>query len=376
MSIENAPAPVTDEPSASVADDDYTVALTDLRDRLRSSTERARLLRRGGRWVATLGAATLLYAVFLIARGADPITVLQAMLASSLGDLNAIGETLIRATPFLLAALAVAIPARAGLFNIGGEGQLMIGAVGGLFADRILGGALPMVHTLLLVGLGGAAGGLLWAAIPGLLKVYTNTNEAISTLLSNYLAALLLTWLVFAPWRDPASLGQAYSTLVSYRLPILWGNRVHVGIVVALIATVVVFLVLRRSSWGFSLRVVGGNPEAARRAGLPVGELQLTALMAGGMLAGLGGAIELTGIEGRLRPDMLVGFGFIGFLASWLARHHPLKAVIAATALGAIYVGGSGLRLASGLSGSAVNLLMAVMLLAVLGWGPTRAARR
>lgn len=349
------------------------------RPRSRVATSGARvaaLLRRCARWVVPLVGAVALYAGFLVVQGADPVTVLRAMFASSLGSTNAIGETLVRATPLLLAALAVAIPARAGLFNIGGEGQLLIGAVGGLLVSRLLDGALPAAPTLVLVGAGGAIGGMLWAAIPALLKVTTNTSEAIATLLSNYLAALLLTWLVFSPWRDPSSLGQAYSAPVTHRLPILWGNRVHAGILVAVLAAVAVWAVRRYSSWGFQLRVVGGNPEAARRAGLRVGELQLTALIAGGMLAGIGGAVELAGIEGRLRPDMLVGFGFIGFLASWMARHHPLKAVGAAIALGAVYVGGSGLRLASGLSGSAVNVLMAVLLLAVLGWGPTRAARR
>jgi simple sugar transport system permease protein len=216
-----------------------------------------------------------------------------------------------------------------------------------------------------------------WALVPALLKLVASTNEAITTLLLNYVAGILLAWIVFEPWKDPASFGQAYSESLEgpELLPILWGDRVDIGILIALTAALVVWLAFGRTRWGFKLSVVGGNPSAAKRAGLSVGGLTVGAMALGGALAGLGGMIEVAGVEQRLRPDMMVGFGYIGFLASWLARHHPLRAIAAAGALGAIAVGGNGLKIASGLSGAAVNILMALVLLAVLGWSrPTEKA--
>jgi len=328
------------------------------------------------RWTAALGGALVVYSAFLLARGADPVEAIRAMWDSALGDATGLGETLVRATPLLLAALAVVVPARAGLFNIGGEGQLLLGAIGAGWVAFALDGRVPQPAALVLAGIGGAAFGAIWAAVPALLRRFTGANEAITSLLLNYVAGLILTWLVFEPWKDPASLGQAYSEEFdsTTRLPILWGERVHAGILVALVAAVVIWLLLRRTAWGFRLRVLGGNPEAARRAGFPVERLALTAMLVGGALAGLGGMVEVSGVEARLRPDILVGFGYIGFLASWLARHDPLKAVVASVALGAIFVGGFGLKISTGLSGAAVNVLMALVLLAVLGFAQRKEA--
>jgi simple sugar transport system permease protein len=326
--------------------------------------------RRAVRWLVPPLVALVIFGVFLMLKGAAPIEAFRTMWDSAFGDDVSTGDTLLRTLPLLMAALAVAVPARAGLFNIGGEGQLLLGAIGAAGVAMALGDGLPAAPTLVLMGLAGAAAGMAWAGIPALLKVLVGMNEAISSLLMNYLAAILLGWLVFEPWKDPTSLGQAYSEELTgpARLPIIWGDRVHVGVVLVLVVPVVLWLILRTTPWGFKLRVVGGNPEAARRAGLRVKGLGLAAMAVGGALAGLGGMLEVSGIEGRLRPDMLVGYGYIGFLASWLARHDPIKAIFASAALAAIAVGGNGLKVASGLSGAAVNILMALLLLAVLGW--------
>lgn len=322
------------------------------------------------RWTGVAAGTLVIFSAFLVAKGADPIAVLRSMWETSAGSTDSFGESALRATPILLAALATAVPARAGLFNLGAEGQLLLGAVGAfLVANRIDLASTPV--TLVLMGLGGAVLGAMWAAIPALLKVLTRTNEAISSLLLNYIAGLLVTWLCFEPWKDPASLGQAYSRKLDGHesLPVIWGNRVHPGIFAALAAAVLLWVMMRSTTWGFKLRVLGGNPAAARRAGLAVGGLSVAALAAGGAMAGLGGMIEVAGTEGRLRPDLLAGVGFIGFLASWLARHDPLKIVASSLLLGAIAVGGSGLKITAGLSGGAVNILMALVLFGVLGWG-------
>lgn len=330
-----------------------------------------RLPRVVARWAVIVGATIAIFSAFLVAKGADPAAVLESLWDTSFGSPDNAGETLIRATPLLFAALAAAVPARAGLFNLGGEGQLLMGAIGAIIAANVLGGGAPGWLTLTSMALGGAVLGAVWASIPAVLKVATRTNEAISSLLLNYIAALVVTWLCFERWKDPTSLGQAYSRELEgpERLPVIWGQRVHPGIFLGLAAAVVLWLVLRHTTWGFKLRVLGGNPSAARRAGLAVGGLSIAAMAVGGAMAGLGGMIEVAGTEGRLRPELLAGYGFIGFLASWLAKHDPLKCVLSAVLLGAIAVGGSGLKITSGLSGGAVNILMAVVLFAVLGWG-------
>jgi ABC-type uncharacterized transport system permease subunit len=329
------------------------------------------------RWAIIIASTVAIFSAFLLAKGADPAAVLESMWDTALGTPDSAGETLIRATPILLAALAAAVPARAGLFNLGGEGQLLMGAIGAIVMANQLGGNAPSFLTLLLMGVSGAAFGAAWASLPAVLKVVTRTNEAISSLLLNYIAGIIVTWLCFEPWKDPTSLGQAYSReLVGVeRFPVIWGQRVHPGIFVGIAAAVILWAVLKYSTWGFKLKVIGGNPSAARRAGLAVSGLSIAAMAVGGAMAGLGGMIEVAGTEGRLRPELLAGFGFIGFLASWLAKHDPLKCILSAFILGAIAVGGSGLKITAGLSGGAVNILMALVLFAVLGWG-SRPARQ
>ncbi|MET0661668.1 MAG: ABC transporter permease [Ilumatobacteraceae bacterium] len=322
------------------------------------------------RWTVALGGAVLIYAAFLALNGADPVEALRAMWDAAFGDSTGVGETLIRTAPLLLGALAVVVPARAGLFNIGGQGQMVMGAIGAVGMSFALDGSLPQLATLVLLGLAGAAAGAAWSAIPAVLRLTTSANEAITSLLLNYVAGLVLTWLVFERWKDPASLGQAFSEELdsSSRLPILWGERVHAGILIAVIAAFVIWWLLRSTTWGFRLGVLGGNPEAARRAGFRVDGLAVGAMLVGGALAGVAGMVEVTGVEARLRPDMLAGYGYIAFLASWLARHDPLKAIVSSIALAAIFVGGFGLKISAGLSGAAVNVLMALVLLAVLGF--------
>lgn len=329
------------------------------------------------RWAVIIGSTVVIFSAFLIAKGADPAPVLEAMWKSALGTPDSIGETLIRATPILLAALAAAVPARAGLFNLGGEGQLLMGAIGAIMMANRLGGAGNGTLTLVMMAIGAAILGAAWAALPALLKVLTRTNEAISSLLLNYIAGIIVLWLCFEPWKDPSSLGQAYSRELEgpERFPVIWGERVHPGIFVAIGAAIVLWAVLKYTTWGFKLRVIGGNPSAARRAGLAVGGLSVAAMAVGGAMAGLGGMIEVAGTEGRLRPELLAGVGFIGFLASWLAKHDPLRCILSAFILGAIAVGGSGLKISAGLSGGAVNILMALVLFAVLGWGSRSTAK-
>jgi simple sugar transport system permease protein len=278
-------------------------------------------------------------------------------------------DALVRATPFVLTALAVAVPARAGLVNVGGEGQLFMGAAGAAAVAFAIEGALPGAIGIPLVMLGGAAGGMAWMGVAALLRLGAKVNEVIATLLLNYVAASLLAYLVFSVWRDPGAAGEAISPELhaSLLLPTLGpATLVNYGIFVAIAAVALVWLLVDRSRWGFRAGVVGGNPEAARRAGMPVTRTLMVALLVGGALAGLAGAIELMGIETRLRTGIGVGFGYIGFLASWMVGHRPAWIVSAGLLLAGIAVYGDTLQIEHNLPARTVYIVMAGVLLVVL----------
>jgi simple sugar transport system permease protein len=278
-------------------------------------------------------------------------------------------DSVIRATPFVFTGLAVAVPARAGLVSIGGEGQFAFAMVPVTGVVLIAGDSLPSVVLLPLLGLVGLLGGMAWAGIAATLRILVNLNEALSTLLLNFVPPLILAYLVFGPWRDKGAFNLPNSKQFpdAARLPTFGlTTQLHYGIIAAVVAAVGVWVVLDLTRWGFGARVVGGNPEAARRAGLPVNRIMFVALIVGGGLAGLGGMIELTGIEGVLRPNIGVGFGYIGFLASWLVGHRPLEILGSAFLLGSISVAGDSLQINADLPSTSVYVLMAVVLLVVL----------
>jgi general nucleoside transport system permease protein len=278
-------------------------------------------------------------------------------------------DTLIRATPIALTGLAVAVPARAGLVNIGGEGQLMIGMVfatgGALALDDQLRAAvlLPVLAAL------GMLGGLLWIGIAAVLRVGAGVNEALSTLLLNFVAPLIVAYLVHGPWIDPLGFNVPLTRefAESARLPVFGTtSQLHLGIVLAPAAALLVWMALDFTRWGFRLGVVGANPEAARRAAIAVRRNVVVALLAGGALAGFAGMVEVTGVEGVLRPGIGFGLGYVGFLASWLVGHRPLGIIAAALLLGSISVGGDALQIDAGLPSTSVYTLMALVLMLVL----------
>lgn len=337
-----------------------------------------RVARELGRFVVVYGIALLAFGAVVLVKGANPVTTLTKMVQSTL-DARSIGEVLVRTAPYLLAALAVAVPARAGLVNVGGEGQIVIGAVGAAAAARWLDGSAGGFVTIVAMVVFAAVAGAAWAGLAAGLRVGLRIPEAITTLLLNYIAIDVMLYLIYEPWKDPAGTGQPTSKPLSdaSHLPTfsLGDGKANIGIVLALVAAVVIWLVMRSTTWGFTLRVVGGNGEAAKRAGLPVSRLLLSAMLVGGALAGVAGMVYFAGTEFKLRTGMTAGFGYTAFLASWLGRHHPLKVVAAAALLAFLAIGGTSLQLDSKLPAATVNVLMALVLLSVLA-GSAASARR
>lgn len=310
--------------------------------------------------------AVAIFLAVLALDGANAISVLGTLVRAAIGTQFGRDEIVVKLIPFCLCAAATAIPARVGLINVGGEGQFYIGAWAATWA--ILYSGVPPALLLPAAVLAGALGGAAWAAIPALLRTRVNLNEAISTLLLNYVAVLLVNYFVFGPWKDRSSFNWPFtrSFPTEATLPILWGGRVHAGLLLVPIVLVAMWLVLRYTRIGFEMRAVGGNARAAERLGIRVPQYLFWSLVCGGAIAGLAGFAEVAGIQGRLRPGISVQYGFIGFLASWLGGHRPLGILLASLLFGAIAVGGDNLQLAANLPASAVNILMALLLFATM----------
>jgi simple sugar transport system permease protein len=270
--------------------------------------------------------------------------------------------------PLMLTAVAAALPARIGLINVGAEGQLYMGAwlatAGALaFSDQPAFVLLPLLTVLGFVG-GGA-----WALIAGVLRAMRLVNETISTLLLNYIAPLIVSYFIFGPWRSPetASYPQSPPFVDAARLPTFFHSRVHLGLAYALAAVAIYGFVLARTRFGLDMRAIGGNPEAARRLGIPIVRYILIVMFAAGGVAGLAGMAEVAAIQGRLVSELSPGYGFIGFLVSWLAGTSPVGIVTMSFLFALISSVGDILQITQGLPYAVVNILMAVILFVVLG---------
>jgi simple sugar transport system permease protein len=267
--------------------------------------------------------------------------------------------------------VAVALPSRLGLINVGGEGQLYMGAWMAS-AGAFLWPGLPAWLMLPLMAVLGFLGGALWAAIPGVLRAAKLVNETITTLLLNYVAPLIVSFFIFGAWRGKEH--SAYPQTSPYPdaalLPTFFNTRIHAGLFLGLAALLAYWLLLEKTRWGLSMRAIGGNGEAAQRLGLPVSTWIVLGLALGGGLAGLAGMGEAMGIHGRLRQGLSPGFGFTGFLISWLAGGKPLGILFMAFLFAILTSAGDTLQITQGLPYAVVNILLAIILFIVLARRP------
>jgi simple sugar transport system permease protein len=316
------------------------------------------------------------FAALLAVAGKDPLRAYVDTVVYVFGNAYGFSELLVRMIPLLFTAVAVALPARIGLINVGGEGQLYMGAW------LATAGALALAHwpafiLLPVLTLLGFVGGGLWALIAGVLRALRIVNETISTLLLNYLAPLIVGYFVFGPWRSPES--SAYPQSPAFtdaaRLPVFFHSRIHAGLVYALACLIVYWFVLTRTRIGLDMRAIGGNPEAARRLGVPITRYVLAVMFAAGGVAGLAGMAEVSAIQGRLVTELSPGYGFVGFLVAWLARNSAGGIVAMAFLFAVISSVGDILQITQGLPFAVVNILMAVILFVVLAQGAGSAAR-
>ena len=275
-----------------------------------------------------------------------------------------ISETLTYAAPLVFTGLSVAIAFRGGLFNIGGQGQAVIGCITAAVAGFSLG--LPVVLNLIVALLAGLIGGAIWGFIPGILKARTGAHEVIITIMLNYTAALFLTWLILQSGVHDPKRSDAISKAVAHsaQLPSFGGQlRVHLGIVLAVLVTAGIAWMLNRSAFGFEIRAVGANPNAARTAGISVTKTYTLLMVTAGALAGLGGATQVLGTAYTLTPAVAGNIGFDGLLVALLGRNRPWGTLFAALLYGALRAGGNRMQSVSGISLELVSVLQALIVI-------------
>lgn len=284
----------------------------------------------------------------------NPIEAYTALWDGAFGSSNAFAETLVKATPLLLVALGICISFRGDVINIGGEGQMIIGAILATWVGLTFTG-LPGWLVITLAMLAGFLGGAVWGGIPGFLKAYFSVNEILSTVMMNAIAVQLMNFLLRGPMIDPSQaelaskIPQTARLLDIFRLPRLVPTRLHLGALIAVLLAILVYLLLWRTTLGYRIRAVGQNPQASRYAGIKVPRYVVLALLLSGAFAGLAGAVQVYGVNYRMITDgsasgFTGGAGFNGIVAALFGQLHPIWSIPASVLFGALLVGANSMQ--------------------------------
>ncbi len=329
--------------------------------------------------VASFVLALLFGALLLSLAGANPWQTYRAMLEGAFGtpgqwqegQFYSLSETLVKAIPLMLTGLGVSIAFRMLFWNIGAEGQLVMGgfaagAVALWFPELFP--FIPEWAYLPLMMVAGLLFGAVWGLIPALLKAYLRVNEIIITLMLNYIAILWLQHLYYGPWKDPQGFGfPGTAQFPEYAwLPRLIG-RVHWGLIIAIVAAAFIWVVMDRTRWGYEIRLIGENQAAARYAGVSIARNIVLVMLLSGGLAGLAGMAEVAGISHRLQQGLAVGHGFTAIIVAWLAKLNPWGVLLVSVLLAALLVGGDQIQIVMGLPASVALVLQGAILFFMLG---------
>ena len=322
-------------------------------------------------WLSPFLAATATLVVGFVlfsGLGKNPFAAFYVFFVKPIDNLYGVGELLLKASPLMLCAIGLAAGYRANVWNIGAEGQLTLGAIcGGGVALAVPDGAGAWVLPLMLVA--GAAGGMVWAAIPAWLRTRFNANEILVSLMLVYVAALFLSLLVHGPWRDPEGFNFPQSKLFSDAalLPnLLAGTRLNVGFLLALGVVFGAWLFMRRSLAGFQMRVAGLAPAAANYAGISARRTVWLGMLIGGASAGIAGVNEAAGPIGQLLPSMSPGYGFAAIIVAFVGRLHPFGIVLASLLMSLLYLGGEAAQMGLALPSAVTGLFQGTLLFFLL----------
>jgi simple sugar transport system permease protein len=298
----------------------------------------------------------------------DPIRIVNALISGDALEIrrafNPFLESLVTSTPYIFAGLGVALGFRAGVFNIGAEGQIFMGAIFSAFAGYAIKGLPPIIHIPLAL-LAGAIGGGLWGFIPGWLKAKVGGHEVINTIMMNYIAFRMSDWLLSGPMRRPNSFNPISPTIEpSAMLPKFFADpiRLHLGFFIALGVAALVYWFLFKTTWGFDLRTVGANPSAGRYAGMKVSNSIIAAMSLSGALCGLAGANEVMGLNHNLAMAFSSGYGFDSIALALLGNNTPLGVVLASLLFGTLRTGATRMQLVSAIPTDIISVLQAIIL--------------
>jgi simple sugar transport system permease protein len=291
-----------------------------------------------------------------------PLQAYAALIQGAIGSQAAIINTIAAATPLILGGLSVAFGFRAGLFNIGAQGQFWLGIVGAVWVGVTLREADPLLAITLAL-LGGLAAGAFWGFIPGVLKAVSGAHEVVTTIMLNYVAGYLLAWVVSGPLRVPGAPASITEDVGNAALPILIGRNGHAGFLIALAAVGVMSFILSRTTFGYEVKTVGANPDAARYAGMRPRRMIVIVMTICGALAGLAGAGELLGIAHQTQTSYATSVGFDAIAIALLGRSSPVGVLLAALLFGGMRAGSSLMQIRAGIPAEIVDVLQATILL-------------
>ena len=314
--------------------------------------------------------ALIISMLVIAAMGVSPTKALGKMISGALGSKSAIAETLVKMTPLLFTGMSYALANRCGLTNIGMEGQLFIGALTATIAGVYIQG-LPMVIHLPLTMIAGFLGGAIWGGIVGVLKVRFGANEIITTVMHNTVATNLVQYMVNGPITEPpGDDAQSSPLLDSATLPvIIKGTRAHLGIIIAIVFVIAFYFFLWKSKKGYEIRVSGQNPDAALYSGINTRRNIVMVMLIAGGLAGLAGATEVMGVQGRLFPSVSPGYGFDGIAVSLIGANTAPGIVAGAFVFGILRAGGNSMQRATGVPVAIISVIQAVVILMVVATG-------
>jgi general nucleoside transport system permease protein len=317
--------------------------------------------------IAAVIVGLILFGLFCAIQGANPFGVFGAIYTAAFGSWYSFQNTLVRASPLMLTALCTALPARLGLVVIGNEGALVAGGMGAVSVGLAVSSA-PMVIVVAVMALAGMVCGGLWIWLVGCLHYYRGVNETISSLLMNYIAIALMNHLVNGPMRDPTSLNKpsSYPIPDEKMLPTIGATNIHYGLFFGIAVCLIVWILMEHTTFGFKVRMIGGNIRAARMAGLPVARLGLITCFLAGACAGLAGMVEVAAVQGRANESLAAGYGYAGILVAFVARHRGGPIILVATLLGGILASGGILQRQFKLPDATILVFQGIVFLVIL----------
>jgi len=314
-----------------------------------------------------LAALTLGSILFIIA-GVNPFKAYITMIGASFGSLYGFSEVLVRATPITLCGLSVAFAAKMLLWNIGAEGQLVMGGIFSAGVALFLSEHIPSFTVIPVMVIAGCVGGGIWASIPAVLKYWKRVDEVLTSLLLNYVAIFLFQNLYYVTWRDPA--GRGFPGTAKFPgiafLPRFFGTRVHLGLVFAVFSVFLIYFIFSYTKWGYEIRVSGESTEAARYAKIKINRNMVLVMFFSGALAGIAGMSEASGIHFRLMEGLASGYGYTGILVAFLSKLNPFLVLTTSILFGALIFGGDHLQVVAQIPSAISTVIQSIILLSVL----------